>query len=200
MYTPEHFKMTDPEALHRHIDAHPFATLVSSRDTIEATHIPIHRFSDGHYYGHFARRNPQSALPRDAKVCAIFPGPHAYISPTFYASEFNVPTWNYSAVHCHGTLTFIDDPKLVWELFIESIERFEGPQGWKLPEEERYRALLAHLRFFRFKIERMEGVFKWNQNKSAEDVESVIARLEALGEDDAAKTMQAFNTFVAGYQ
>ncbi len=190
MYTPEHFKMTDPEALHRHIDAHPFATLVSSRDTIEATHIPIHRFSDGHYYGHLARRNPQSALPRGTKVCAIFSGPHAYISPNLYASEFNVPTWNYSAVHCHGTLTWIDEPEKVWELFRETVRHFEGSDGWQLPEEERYQALLEHLRFFRLDVERMEGVAKWNQNKSPEDIASVISGLEVQGQNEAAAMMK----------
>jgi transcriptional regulator len=35
----------------------------------------------------------------------IFQGPHAYVSPTWYASSPAVPTWNYSAVHVYGVLS-----------------------------------------------------------------------------------------------
>ena len=40
---------------------------------------------------------------------AIFSGPHAYISPTWYEAEQLVPTWNYTAVHAYGRVKIIED-------------------------------------------------------------------------------------------
>ena len=62
--------------------------------------------------GHFARANPQfEALQKARHVLAIFQGPHAYVSPTWYAEPSHaVPTWNYAVVHAFGTLEIIEDP------------------------------------------------------------------------------------------
>jgi transcriptional regulator len=59
---------------------------------------------------HLARANPHwRALVSGAPSLALFQGPHAYVSPSWYASKAEhgkvVPTWNYIAVHAHGTLT-----------------------------------------------------------------------------------------------
>ena len=46
---------------------------------------------------------------------AIFNGPNAYITPSWYETKKEhskvVPTWNYAAVHAYGTLKIIDDPE-----------------------------------------------------------------------------------------
>ena len=53
----------------------------------------------GTLYGHFARANPHwRALPDSGEVLAVFSGPDAYISPSWYPSKAEhgkvVPTWN----------------------------------------------------------------------------------------------------------
>jgi transcriptional regulator len=35
-------------------------------------------------------------------VLVMFHGPHAYVSPSWYADPQSVPTWNYAVVHAHG--------------------------------------------------------------------------------------------------
>lgn len=52
--------------------------------------------------GHFARANPHAAHVEGAHI-VVFKGPCAYISPDWYAaSDSDVPTWNYLAVHVSG--------------------------------------------------------------------------------------------------
>jgi transcriptional regulator len=191
MYIPEPFKIEDDKTIHQFISANPFATVISTiDDKIEATHMPIDRFGDGNYYGHIARNNIQSGIKEDQEVLIIFTGPHAYISPTIYASEFNVPTWNYSAVHCYGDIEYIDDETEVWNLFQELVERYEGKEGWRLPDEKKFKDLTQFVRFFEFKIKRIEAKFKFNQNKSDEDIKSVIAGLREVGNQGVAEFME----------
>jgi transcriptional regulator len=191
MYTPEPFNIDDQRTIGAFIRANPLATVAAHIDgKTEATHIPIDRLSDGSYYGHLARNNPLSRVDKNQELLVIFTGPHAYISPTMYASEFNVPTWNYSAVHCYGHIAFIDDAARTWELFQELVERYEGRDGWKLPNEERFRNLLGHIRFFEFHVERIEAKFKFSQNKPDADVARVISGLRAEGNREAADFME----------
>jgi transcriptional regulator len=191
MYIPDPFRIEDEKAIHAFMRSNPFATVVSlNGGRIAATHMPIDRLKDGRYYGHFARNNPQSALKEEQEICAIFTGPHAYVSPTMYASDFNVPTWNYSAVHCYGTIVFIEDETQIWRLFWELVERYEGEDGWKLPDEESFRNLTAFLRFFEFRIDTIEAKFKFSQNKTEEDAKSVINGLRDAGSHEAADFME----------
>jgi transcriptional regulator len=191
MYIPEHFKTDDAQSIHAFIRSHPFATLVSQiNGKIEATHMPIDRFRDGNYYGHVSVNNPHSGINDTQEALVVFTGPHAYISPTMYASDFNVPTWNYSAVHCYGTVHFIEDETKIWNLFHELVARYEGEEGWQLPDEEKFKNLTGFVRFFEFRIGHIEAKFKFNQNKSDQDIESVIAGLRGAGNQDAADFME----------
>ena len=64
----------------------------------------------GTLIGHFARANPHWQQAREVPSIAIFHGPHAYISPSWYTAPSRmVPTWNYASVHAHGTLEIVDD-------------------------------------------------------------------------------------------
>jgi len=42
-------------------------------------------------------------------VNVIFRGLHTYISPSYYKSEFAVPTWNYFAVSVSGKVKLIEE-------------------------------------------------------------------------------------------
>ena len=112
-------------------------------------------------------------------------GPHAYISPNYYASEFNVPTWNYSAVHCHASISYIDDEAGTWRLLNETVTIYEGADGWHLPDEQRYRNLLNGIRFFELCNPEFEAKLKFNQNKSGDDLLSVIAPLRKTNAEAA---------------
>ena len=178
MYSAEAFKINDEKIIEEFIAKNPFAILTSENNgKIEVTHLPVNRFKDGKLYGHLAKANIHSNIDETKEVCFIFNGEHAYISPTYYETTFNVPTWNYSAVHIYGNIKYIDDHEKVWKLLDETTEIYEGQDGWKLPQEEKFKDLTKYIRFFEVNVTDIEAKFKFNQNKTKEDIKKVIQSL-----------------------
>src|SRR5215813_88303 len=112
VYLPPHFTETRDSVLTAHIERHDFGMLVShGADGLIASQVPFltERRDDRLYLlGHLARANPQTA-DLDGDVMAIFAGPHAYVSPGWYAAGPAVPTWNYASVHAYGASRTIAD-------------------------------------------------------------------------------------------
>lgn len=106
MYTPKHFEETRIDVMQALMREHPLATLVTlTADGLDANHIPLQVAAGptpyGTLVGHIARANPMlERLVRDVELLAIFQGPQAYISPSWYATKAEhgkvVPTWNYA--------------------------------------------------------------------------------------------------------
>ena len=191
MYSPEAFKITDENIIEAFINNNPFAILTSENNgKIEITHLPINRLKDGKLYGHLAKANVHSKIDESQEVCFIFSGEHAYISPTYYETTFNVPTWNYSAVHIYGTIKYIDDNVKVWKLLNETTKIYEGKNGWQLPQEEKFKDLINFIRFFEIKVTNIEAKFKFNQNKTEEDIKKVIQSLRDNRQIEAADFME----------
>ena len=191
MYTPEAFNITDKKMIEEFIAKNPFAILTSEENgKIEVTHLPINRFKDAKLYGHLAKANIHSNIDETKEVCFIFSGEHTYISPTYYETTFNVPTWNYSAVHIYGNVKYIDDTEKVWDLLNETTMIYEGKDGWKLPQEEKFKDLTKYIRFFEINVTNIEAKFKFNQNKSREDIEKVIQSLRDKKQIEVADFME----------
>ena len=191
MYSLEAFKITDENIIEEFIAKNPFAILTSEHNRkIEVTHLPINRLKDGKLYGHLAKANIHSNIDETKEVCFIFNGEHAYISPTYYETPFHVPTWNYSAVHIYGNIKYIDDNEQVWNLLNEMTEIYESENGWKLPQEEKFKDLTKFIRFFEINITDIEAKFKFNQNKTKEDIEKVIQSLKDGEQIEVANFME----------
>lgn len=185
MYVPKSFQVDDREQLDAFIRRFSFATLVTVERRGEgtapfATHLPL-LLKDGKLVGHMAKANPQWRQLSDADEClAIFHGPHAYVSPTWYAAQPAVPTWNYAAVHAYGKARLIESPQRLADLLAEMIAFYEASQeqpwdGALSPEMRD--PLLAAIVGFEIEITRLQGKFKFNQNRSREDQEQVMERL-----------------------
>jgi len=197
MYRPPAFAMEDLGAQHDLIEACDFGILIGTGvDGLFATHIPMLLKRDegdlGTLYGHVARPNPHVTL-FGAAMLAVFSGPHAYVSPTWYSDRSsNVPTWNYSAVHCYGAPAVIEGEPL--EHLSRMVERYEGSRanGWRLDElkPQMREALPRGIVTFRMEIARIEGKAKLSQNKPREERERVIAGLEAAGETELVEAMR----------
>jgi transcriptional regulator len=103
VYIPSHFAPDDRAAVARLVHDYPFATLITPHAPEPlVTHLPLLCVADcephGTLFGHFARGNPHASVPEDAESIAIFHGPHAYVSPSWYAEPTTaVPTWNYAS-------------------------------------------------------------------------------------------------------
>lgn len=185
MYTPANFKVDDLSVIRSFIEKHPFGLLLSIEgDQIHDTHTPFVLSENGELLGHIARANPQwKGWTEGNRVKVIFTGPHAYISPNYYVSEFAVPTWNYTAVSISGRITIIEQENEVLKflvLLVSANEKSDEP--WVLDRtDERYMKLLSGIVVFSVTMDSVEASFKMNQNKSEEDQHKVVDSLTATG-------------------
>jgi transcriptional regulator len=190
MYIPSAFQITDLPTLHAFMRQHSFATLVTAGEEPFVTHLPLLVDSGsgagerGTLIGHFAKPNSHWQLDHAAHISlAIFHGPHAYISPSWYRSGAPaVPTWNYATVHAQGKLSLLTAHDDVAAVLARTVETYESPlpSPWKNPmSREMTDKLIASVVAFRMPIERIEGKFKLGQNRAAADQIGAIEALEA---------------------
>jgi transcriptional regulator len=189
VYVPKAFDASDRTWCHALIEAESFGILVSVDDggLPFATHLPFllerDRGPHGTLLGHVARANPHWRQFAGPKSLAIFAGPHAYVSPSWYAVHPSVPTWNYVAVHAYGTPVVIEDPGRIRALLSRLVATHEAglPAPWSvdaLPED--YRAGMERgIVAFEMPIERLEGKAKLSQNRGSDDRARVRAALAA---------------------
>jgi len=202
MYIPAVFAETDVSHLHDFIEQHSFGLLISQVAGLPfATHLPflLDRTTGPHgtLVGHVARANPQWKAIAGQSVLAIFSGPHAYISPTWYESEQVVPTWNYTAVHAYGMVEIIDDESGLLAIVQAMVQVYEQgmPRPWSFDASTTFaKRLLEQIVGFRIAIEKIEGKFKLNQNHPVERRRKVVSALQKRGGEESqaiASIMQA---------
>jgi transcriptional regulator len=211
MYIPKAFEVSDRDRLHAFIDTNSFATLVTTIEGVPfATRLPLllDRASGVHgiLIGHVARANPHwRSFDGTATSLAMFDGPHAYISPRWYASGPAVPTWNYATVHAYGAPRIIDDPRRVEAIVDGLVVIHEGARAdpWsarELPADFKANLLKAIVGF-EMPIERIEGKFKFGQNRPAEDQAAMLEALETSVQRDPqrlAELIRAHSRSLAG--
>lgn len=187
MYIPKHFKEHDTAEMEALVREFSFATLISVKDNLPwATHIPLELGKDknGNWFlhGHVARANEQwKNFEHNPDVLAVFMGPHAYVSPSWYNHK-NVPTWNYRAVHAYGKVRLVEGDELE-NMLRNLMTRYENahaekPQGY---EEIPAKTLAVDLRGvvgFEIKVERLEATRKLSQNRDAESHGNIIEQLK----------------------
>ena len=193
MYQPAHghFAVADPAALLAELVRQVPATLVTlGEDGLRASILPMLFDPDdgdhGTLRGHLARPNPQW---RDAgssvEALAIFDGPDAYVSPALYEEKRLtgkvVPTWNYVTILAHGPLVPRPEPEWLLPHVRRLVERHEAGRAepWSIDDapdgyvETMVRAIVG----LELRITRLEAKRKLSQNRSAADIEGVIAGL-----------------------
>ena len=196
MYLPTLFKEERLPVLHDAIQNAGLAMLVTTGPGgIDVSHLPLMLDpADGPYgtlYGHLARANDQwkTATP-DQPALAVFTGPDAYVSPSFYPSKAAhgkvVPTWNYVAIHARGALRFFHDAEGLHDVVSRLTRRHEAArlQPWTVADappafvKQQLRAIVG----FSLRIEALEGKWKMSQNRTEEDRAGVAAGLSQSGE------------------
>ncbi|NOT12726.1 MAG: FMN-binding negative transcriptional regulator [Methylococcaceae bacterium] len=210
MYIPTHFEQPNIEALHELIRSRPLATLVTLSSTgINANHIPLHLSEQpapfGKLQGHVARANPiLNDLSPEIEVLAIFHGPDAYISPSWYATKQEtgkvVPTWNYTVVHAYGSLRIIDDAAWVRHQLEALTNHNEAafPKPWAVSDapHDFTEKLIEAIVGIEILITRLDGKWKVSQNQPDKNQASVIQGLSASGQSDGLTMAELVKTGV----
>ena len=189
MYLPKHFLVEDKAALAQLISEYPLATTVANLDgRFEINHLPLMLSSDKtKLYGHVAKMNPlvRVASSSNTSVTAIFNGPNAYVTPSWYPSKQEsgkvVPTWNYAAVHAEGSIKLIEDAQWL-RSHVSQMTNIHEPtyqSNWKLDDapEEYVQRMLKAIIGIEIEISSLVGKFKLSQNRPAEDYEAVVEQL-----------------------
>lgn len=212
MYVTPLFKEEELPVLHDAIRQSGLATLVTlGADGMEASHVPMLLDPEpapfGTLHGHIARSNPQwQRSAADGHALAIFLGPDAYISPSWYATKQEtgkvVPTWNYVAIHVYGPVRFFDDSNRLLAHVTKLTQRQEARRAapWAVTDapEDYIRDQLKRIIGFEMPIARLEGKWKMSQNRPAQDrvgvveglvreggpAEAVVAKIVAAASED----------------
>jgi transcriptional regulator len=192
VYIPAAFAESDTAKLHEFIRRNSFGVLTSQgEDGLIASHLPLLLDADsgphGRLFGHMARANPQWWDVR-GEVMAIFSGPHAYVSPSWYEEGGTVPTWNYVAVHAYGTIHVVEERDSLLDILRRSILTYESPRSepWTFDDSASYvEKMLGAIVGFRIEITRLEGKWKLSQNHSEERRRKVIRAMEARPDEDS---------------
>ena len=192
MYVPPAFAEDDVAVLHASMRAARLANLVTATaEGLVASPLPLlldeTEGSQGVLYGHLARANPQWRAAPLSEAMALFMGPDAYVTPSWYATKREtgkvVPTWNYVAVHAYGPVEFFEDAGRLLEVVTRLTNLHEGPRAepWAVADapEPFIRAQLRGIVGLRMPITRLEGKRKLSQNRNAADRAGVAAGLAA---------------------
>ncbi|WP_310451525.1 FMN-binding negative transcriptional regulator [Sulfuritalea sp.] len=198
MYLPAHFEESRSEVLHQLLRAQPFATLVTQgADGLAADHLPLHLEPEvgpcGALHGHVARANPLWQQAADSEVLAIFHGPQAYVTPSWYPSKREhgkaVPTWNYVVVHARGTLRAIDDAAWLRRQLEALVAEHEAgfAEPWQIADAppDYIDKMLTAIVGIEIVITSLVGKWKISQNQPAANRAGVVAGLRRQGTADA---------------
>jgi transcriptional regulator len=199
MYVPSHFREERLDVIHDLMRRHSLATLVTMNSgRLTANHIPMlvdgDRGAYGTVRGHVARANPVwRDVDANIEALAIFSGPDAYISPSWYEEKDLtgkvVPTWNYAVVHAYGRLEIFDEPVRIREIVRELTDvneaSFEHPWAIEDAPPGYIDTLINSIVGIELHIESLKAKWKMSQNRSAGDRRNVIAALDNTGTENA---------------
>src|SRR6202048_675458 len=117
-------------------------------------------------------------------------GADAYVSPDWYVSPDQVPTWLYQVVHLTGTVRVLSDDELARQ--IETLSaKFENrllpKPPWKSSKMTagRLDAMKKAIVGLMMTVEEVEGSFKLNQHKSDADYSAIGTALASQADADA---------------
>jgi transcriptional regulator len=199
MYNPPHFREERTEVLQQLIREHSLAALITlGPEGLIANHVPLILDPEpaplGKLRGHLSRVNSQWRDSRpEVPALAIFQGPSAYITPSWYPSKEAtgkvVPTYNYVVVHAHGPLKTYEDPQLLLRNVRALTELHEAAfaSRWSVDDApaDFIQGQLKGIVGIEIPVLRLEGKWKVSQNRVAEDRQGVIDGLREAGDPES---------------
>ena len=198
MYIPDAFREARTDVLHDAVRRIGFATLVTA--DLNANHLPMLLDAPAHgsavLRGHVARANTVWKSG-EGEVLAIFLGPQAYVSPSWYPSKAEtgkaVPTWNYITVHARGRIRWVQEADWLRShvTVLSQAHEDHRPEPWTIDEapDSYIQSLLRAIVGFEIEIIQLDGKYKLTQNRDAADREAVAEAYAREGREDMARLM-----------
>ncbi|HWH17460.1 MAG TPA: FMN-binding negative transcriptional regulator [Allosphingosinicella sp.] len=197
MHPNRNFHWTDREAMLAFVAETAFAHLfVPSPEGPLVAHVPVIVTPDGDLRFHLSSANPLSRYLDGSVALASLAGPDAYVSPDWYGSADQVPTWNYITVEARGlvrTLPASDLVALLDDLSAMHEARLAPKPPWTRAKMQPglFEGMLKAITGFEMKVESLRGTRKLGQNKKQQETASAAAGLEAAGRADMARLMRS---------
>lgn len=213
MYVPDAYRPRDPSWALEIVRAHPLALLAGSGpDGPLATHLPVvpdePTVRDGTgdtglvgvtLLGHLNRRNPHWALlATGAPALLVFQGPHAYVTPTVYEATPAAPTWDFVAVHAHGTVRPIAGRAETLEVVRATVRAFERDHGtgWDMTASLPYfEEIIGGVGAFRFTVTAAEAMFKLSQEQPDDRRARVLGAFSGSASDGDRRVAAAMRRY-----
>lgn len=201
MYNLPYFKEKEGAVVLAFMKQHSFALImgVDGEQKPVATQIPllfVERDGQLFLHGHIMKgTDHHRAFEKNKEVLAVFTGPHAYVSASWYENKQQASTWNYMTVHAKGELLFLDDAALL-VMLDELTSHYENnpssPSLYKELPDEYVRRLTKAIVAFEIKVTSLDHVFKLSQNRDKKSFENIVERLQN-GDYESKAVAEAMN-------
>jgi len=179
------------------IKEYPLAqVIIASNDNIhdQIIYLPLRLDQEKNVLtGHlFIRNKLARLLENGGTVTLVFQGDDVYISPLLH-EKIRVPTWNYRRVHVSGQFHFLS-PEQNKEQVRLQVEDLEA-ENWSMDSqpEQMIQGMLANIRCFEISIERIDKIFKLDQQKPLAVREAIANQLIAENKQSLANAHLAGN-------
>lgn len=157
-------------------------------------HVPVVVAGPDRLRFHVARANRATPGLEGSAVSLSCLGPHAYVSPDWYGTADQVPTWNYIAVEARGRLRRLEEAELIGQIDALSAlheARLAPKPLWARAKMTSGRAetMAKAIVGFEIMVTDLAGTRKLGQNKSVEERAGAVAGLRAAGQGNVAGLM-----------
>lgn len=191
MYSFPYFKEKDKQVILDFIEENPFAFLTGSYLSGKqvATQIPIlfeERNGELVIMGHIMRNTDHhKAFVENPNALAVFTGPSAYVSASWYTNPQIGSTHNYMSVQIQGQMNFMSPDELIQFMRKFTLKFEKGNTASQtiydnLPDSFLSKMMPAIVGF-EIKAEKIENVFKLSQNRDEKSYINIISKLEEQG-------------------
>ena len=201
MHPAKPFHVEDRETLLAFFRAHPFVTIaaaVGGRPFTAQAPVVIRELDFGEVALDFHLSRGNALAPyvvQGFRAVVLAMGPDAYVSPDWYGSEDQVPTWNYISAEAEGLVAPLSDEEFVAlldDLSAQEEARLLPKTPWTRDKMSpgRFETMMRGVIGCRLTVERLEGTWKLSQNKTAADRAGVV---KALGDHPIAELVKTHN-------
>lgn len=182
------FRWDDETELRAFVATRGFATLFLAAEAPMVAHVPLVVTESGTLRFHVARANRITRRLDGAAAVASVTDADFYVSPDWYGSDDQVPTWNYLAVEIEGQVCALGEDDLIAQVDALSVAfeaRLAPKPVWTRDKMTpgRFEAMLGAIRGFELVPTDWRGTRKMGQNKKPAERAGLSDALAALGLD-----------------